>query len=159
MDLDDLLGIKNRAESVDDLIQKSNRALDALHLLYADLVRQHGREEGFERLVLHLVKSGLRSVEGTVGLAGLIAILLTKDRKQRECVEDVARFIYNTERSNGTDHWITASEDQRNLTRLKANAYLAIFNGITVDFKPITPTTTTTPQDQPQENTQTQEEK
>jgi hypothetical protein len=134
MDLNDLLaGVKNRAESVDDLLAKSSPPLDALHLLYADLVKLHGREEGFERLVLHLVKSSLGSIEGAVGVCGLVAILLVKEHDRNSRIEDVARLLHNTDRPNSTDHWLTATNTERNLARLKATAALAVFNGITTD--------------------------
>jgi hypothetical protein len=146
MDLDELLaGVKNRTESVDDLLTKSSSALDALLILHADLATRYGRETGFEHLVLHLVKSNLQSVEGAVGVAGLLAILLVKEADRNSRIEDVARFIHNTERPNGTDHWLTATNTEKNLARLKATAALAVFNGITTD--PITQVYPTTPQD------------
>jgi len=151
MDLDDLLtGVTNRAKNVDDLIQKSAVALDALRLLYADLVARHGRDTGFERLVLHLTRSSLGSAEGAVGTCGLLAILLTSDADRNSRIQDVARLLHNTERPNGTDHWQTATGTERNLARLKATAALAVFNGITTD--PITqvyPTTPAAPQEEP----------
>lgn len=139
MDLDDLIGVAlqhDEVQSVDDLIRRSATALDALRAIHADLVTRHGRDEGFEQLTLHLVKSSLRSAERAVGLAGLLAILLVKEDDRAGRIDDVARFIYNTDGIDGVDHYATASEVEKNLVRLKANAYLAIFNGITGDPEP-----------------------
>lgn len=85
-DLIDGLPEPEPTEDVDELIAKSARALDALLMLYADLVTKHGRNEGFGRLTQHLLLSSVSSVEGAVGIAGLLAVMLAKEQDRRDAV-------------------------------------------------------------------------
>jgi hypothetical protein len=91
MDLDDLLDATLQggvAADVDDLIRRSATALDALRAIHADLVAQHGRDEGFDRLTRYIAKSSLRSAEGAVGVAGLLAILIVKEQDRNTHLEE-----------------------------------------------------------------------